>query len=54
MVSLVKNIGRHRAERLASANPAVFITVDGCVLRKESTGGGGSVQMHIGRCLTEW
>jgi len=54
MVSLVKDIGRHRSERLAEASPVVWITVDGCVLRKESLGGGASLQAHIGGCRVEW
>jgi hypothetical protein len=54
MVSLVKDVGRHRSERFVEANPVVFVTVDGCVLRQESHGDGVAVKTHIGRCLTEW
>lgn len=52
-VSLVKDIGRHRAERFAEAPVVVFVTVDGCVLRKVSVNG-YPCTTHLGRCLTEW
>jgi hypothetical protein len=53
MVSLVKDIGRHRAERFVEASPVVFVTVDGCVLRQESQGH-ETTRTHVGRCLTAW
>jgi len=49
MVSLVKDIGRHRAERHADV-PPVFVTVDGCVMRRAAEG----PHEHVTPCLVAW
>ncbi len=49
MVSLVKVTGKHRASFDEDA-PGVFLTVDGCVMRREPNGD----LAHVTECLVAW